>query len=200
MTSLRISDNKAKLAIPTETCSCGRNFIRLNSMQKICVKCAIAAPKLKRKAEAKAEKENFKRRKEAVKPRAKWVAEAQAAVNRYARLRDIRAGYGCITCGAQFGSKYGGAFDAGHMHSRGSNPHLRFHLHNIALQCVKDNRYLGGLALEFRNQMVARLGIERIEAMEATHGPAKKHSVEYLKRLKQVFTKKANRMEKRHEK
>lgn len=146
----------------------------------------------------KTRKADLKRRKEAVKTRSDWMVEAQAAINKYARLRDIRLGYGCITCHLQYENRQGGAFDAGHMHSRGSRPELRFHLHNIALQCVKDNRYLAGRALEFRAAMVVRHGVAKIEALEAIKGPAK-FSIDYLKRIKQVFAKKARRMEKRLE-
>ena len=168
---------------------CRGAFIKSTSTQVVCsVKCARRVPVIERKKDAD--------RREALKTRSEWIAEAQAAVNRYARLRDIRRGRGCITCGATFGSRYGGSFDAGHMLSRGSAPHLRFRLDNIALQCVKDNRYLGGMALQFRAAMVARHGLARVEALESEQGPAK-FTVEYLKRLKRVFTKKANRMEKR---
>ena len=192
MILLRTSDTKGHSDVSEAVCECGRNFLRLSSLQNKCISCLRKIGPAKRKAE----KAETMKRKEAAKPRSKWLKEAQAEVNRYARLRDIRLGYGCITCGARFGNKYGGAFDAGHMHSRGSAPHLRFHLHNLALQCVKDNRYLGGLSLQFRDSMVARHGIEKIEAMEAIQGPAK-HSIDYLKRLKRVFSKKANKMEKR---
>lgn len=163
--------------------------------QKVCgYRCAAKVPKLERKAERAKDRAS----KEAQKTRSKWLAEAQTAVNRYVRLRDIHAGYGCITCGARpVGVKFGGAFDCGHYLSRGSSPHLRFNLHNMALQCARENRYLGGVAGKFRMALVDRIGLTKVERLEAQQGPAK-FTIDYLRRLKAVFGKKANRLEKRH--
>ena len=68
----------------------------------------------------------------------------------------------------------------------------------MSAQCVKDNRYGAGLMLEFRRGLIQRIGLEKVEALEAMQGSAK-FDVEYLRRLKRVFSKKANRLEKRRE-
>lgn len=167
-------------------------------MQAVCgVACAITVAVAKKekeqRKEAQAERRADKAKRERLKTRSEWMKEAQAAVNRYCRLRDIKAGRGCITCGAPFRGTFGGAFDAGHMISRGSAPQLKFRTDNIALQCVKDNRYLGGLALDFRRAMIERIGLEKVEALESMQGPAK-FTVEYLQRIKRIFTKKAHRL------
>jgi hypothetical protein len=150
----------------------------------------------KQEAKAKTERAQTRARKEAVKTRRDWIAETQAAVNKYVRLRDH--GKGCISCGTHPEQKFGGAADAGHFRSVGSAPHLRYYLPQIALQCVKCNRYLGGNAVEMRRGLVARLGLDRVEQIEAMQGVAK-WSIDYLQRLKKVMTKKARRLEKRME-
>jgi hypothetical protein len=183
-------------ALPTTNavCTiCERPFLRLNSLQIVCgVRCAIKAPRLERKR-AKA---RDRARAEALKTRSDWMREAQAAVNRYVRLRDIRAGRGCITCGATPEQKRGGTTDAGHFRSVGSAPHLRFYLPQIALQCVTCNRYQGGRALDFRRALVARHGAEWVEWVEGLQGAAK-WDTDYLRRLKAIFAKRARRIEKR---
>lgn len=84
--------------------------------------------------------------------------------------------------------------DAGHFRSVGSAPHMRFYLPQIALQCVTCNRYQGGRQLDFRRALVARHGSDWVERLEAMQGLAK-FDVDYLKRLKRVFSKKARRYE-----
>lgn len=149
-----------------------------------------------RKAKDRVERAADKRKREALKPRAKWLAEAQAVCNRYVRTRDAARGYGCISCGAKPEAKFGGAMDAGHWRSVGSAPHLRFYLPQIALQCVKCNRYLGGNAVEMRKGLVERLGLEKVEQIASMQHVAK-FDIDYLKRFKSVMGKRLRRLEKR---
>mgnify|MGYP001567349819 CR=1 FL=1 len=151
---------------------------------------------LAKQAAAKAKKERaaVKARKEKLKTRREWIAEAQTVINRYVRLRD--AGCGCISCGNKPGNRFGGTMDCGHFRSVGSAPHLRFHLWNMAAQCVRCNQHLGGNAIEYRRGLVERRGLERVEQIEAMQGVAK-WDIPYLKRLKAVFAKKTRRLEKR---
>lgn len=177
---------------PVKCRACPVKFVRVRPLQVACSwPCAQVVAY---KARAKAERIEDKARREKLKTRSDHMKAAQVAVNRYVRLRD--AGLGCISCGARPDDKFGGAMDCGHYLSRGSSPHLRFHLWNMALQCVKENRYLGGAAGKFRLGLIARIGLEKVETLESMQGPAK-FTVEYLIRLKRVFTKKANRAEKR---
>lgn len=180
---------------------CGALYEKRSAWHVACSKdCSIAAVEAK-KAKKKAALERDDRREtraklEAIKPRAKWLAEAQAVVNRYCRLRDLARGYGCITCGATPSQKFGGTFDAGHLRSVGSAPHLRFLTSQIHLQCVTCNRHQGGRQLDFRQALVARRGEAWMQELEARQEVAK-FSVDYLKRLKAVFNKKAKRLERK---
>lgn len=150
------------------------------------------------RARAKVERAVDRKKREAMKPRRKWLAECQVVVNKCARLRDLLAGRGCISCGAKPEQCFGGAVDAGHYRSVGSAPHLRFFLPQIRLQCVQCNRHLSGNAVEFRRGLVELMGLAWVERIEAMQGTAK-WSIEYLKRLKAVMTRLARRLEKRLE-
>ena len=86
--------------------------------------------------------------------------------------------------------------DAGHFRSVGSAPHLRYYLPQIALQCVTCNRHQGGRALDFRRALVERHGAAWVETLESMQGLAK-FDIDYLSRIKRIFTKKARRVEKR---
>lgn len=189
---------------PAKCKVCKAPFQRTRPLQTVCgYECSIAiaqkhAAKSEKiaKSKAKAERRDDGVRRLAIKTRAEWIKDCQAVANRYARVRDIRAGYGCISCGAPYRGAYGGAFDGGHLRSVGSAPHMRFYLPQIALQCVKCNRYLGGNVIEFRRGLVARRGIEFVERIESMQGEGR-WDVEYLKRFKKVISKRANRIEKR---
>jgi hypothetical protein len=170
-------------------------------MQKVCgPKCAAEwAKKLADQKAARAKRDERKsliERKAKLKTRREWLAEVQVVVNKVARLRDILAGHGCISCGARPDWKFGGSVDAGHFRSVGSAPHMRFYLPNIHLQCKRCNRDLGSNTVEYRKGLVERITIDRVEEIESMQWTAK-WSIEYLQRLKKVMNKKARRLEKR---
>lgn len=142
----------------------------------------------------KAVKRAHRADKERIKTKSQWTKEAQAAINKYVRIRD--SGKPCISCGATPEQKMGGTMDAGHYRSRGAASHLRFNLFNIAGQCVKCNRYNSGNVNDYRIGLIARIGLNRVEALENDNVP-RKFSVEYLKRIKTIFNKKARLTQKR---
>lgn len=136
-----------------------------------------------------AKAKEVKERKEKLKTRSDYVKEAQAAFNRYVRIRDSNRG--CISCGSMPEQKLGGTMDCGHYRSRGSAPHLKYDLRNTAGQCVKCNRYLSGAVTDFRIGLIKRWGSVRIEQLESDNS-SRKFTEDYLKRIKAVFSKRAN--------
>jgi len=130
----------------------------------------------------------LRQRKKALKTKSQWMQEAQGAVNKFVRTRD--SGNGCITCGARPEEKSGGTVDAGHYLSRGARPHLRFNTFNIHSQCVKCNRYLSGMAAEYRINLIDKIGLARVERLEQDH-TSRTFTIEYLERVKKIFNKRA---------
>lgn len=143
------------------------------------------------KKKAKEQRQERAETKAKLKTRADWLREAQAAWNGYVRARD--AGLPCCSCGAMPGQKFGGSMDCSHYRSRGSAPHLKFHLHNAASACVKCNRFLGGNVAALRVGLIERIGLEKVLAVEQDNEP-RKFDIEYLARIKKIFTKKAKRL------
>lgn len=188
---------------PKKCASCKTVFEPQRSMQRVCSpKCAAdLATKQRAQKEARAkrdERKSLAERKAKLKTRSDFIKEAQAVVNKVARLRDALSGYGCVSCGSRPEARFGGAMDAGHYRSVGSAPHMRFFLPNISAQCKKCNRDLGGAAVDYRAGLIERIGVERVEEIESMQWTAK-WDIEYLKRLKKVMQKKARRLEKRIE-
>jgi hypothetical protein len=129
--------------------------------------------------------------KEKLKTRSDWQRDAQRAFNEYIRVRD--RGKPCISCGASQGvTVRGGDFDAGHYRSRGSSPHLAFHIHNCHSQCVKCNRHLSGNIVEYRKQLVIRIGIEKLEKLEQDNRP-RNYTIKDFQRIISICRKRMKR-------
>lgn len=169
------------------------------------IECAIAyANKAKEKqakrqaaTQKKIDKEKRKAtkiKKQALKTIGQLAKEAQTSINKYIRFRDY--GKPCISCGSLPKQKYGGTMDAGHYRSRGAASHLRFNLLNIHGQCVKCNRYKSGNAVDYRLNLIVKIGLDNVEALENNNKP-RSFSRDYLERLKKIFNKRARFYEKR---
>lgn len=117
---------------------------------------------------AKVERAETRRLREEQKGLRELLAEAQTAFNEFIRLRD--AGLPCICCGMPFEPmKPGGSMDAGHFRSRSTAPHLRFNEDNVFGQRKNCNRPGGTTYSKFRAGVLARIGAERLEAVETNY-------------------------------
>ena len=163
---------------PDATCTqCPRTFVRRNSMQRVCSpRCAAKSVREQRKAE----KAEFKRRKEAAKPRAQWLKEAQAAFNAWVRTRD--AHLPCVSCGRH----HGGQYHSGHYLSTGARPELRFEPANCHKQCQPCNTHLHGNLVLYRTELIRRIGLAEVERLEGPH-PAKKHTADDLRAIRDDY-------------
>ena len=175
--------------------SCGkhiRDYVVVNNSAfcsvESAVKYAYANKHKGKEIKAKEQRKKDVIRKEKLKTVGDYVKEAQVAVNKYIRARDRHKP--CVSCGSMPDDKIGGAFDAGHYRSRGSASHLRFNLLNIHKQCVKCNRFKSGNAVDYRIELIRRIGLENVENLENDNEP-RKFTIEYLKRLKKIFNKRS---------
>lgn len=161
---------------------CRGLFSPFSTLQQTCSpSCAIehaksAPEKIRRRA---AVLERKQQRKELRQYRAKskklddLLHEAQRHFNHFIRLRD--EGKPCICCGGwPVGSDTlrGHLWDAGHWRSVGAAGHLRFNEDNCHRQLVRCNRD-GTDTTSFRRNMIARIGPDRVEALENDNAPHK---------------------------
>ena len=136
----------------------------------------------------KAIRKESKERKEKLKTRSEYMKEAQVAFNAYIRVRD--SGKLCVSCGASEGDmKIGGTFDAGHYRSVGSAPQCRFHLLNCWKQCKQCNNFLSGNIVEYRKELLRRIGAISLEKLERFNA-IRKYDIPYLQRIKSIFRRK----------
>lgn len=149
--------------------NCGELFEKKRPLQSVCQPfCAFEyAKKLKAKKEAKEWRVKKKEMIENVKTLSDYKKDLQKLVNKYVRLTKEKE---CISCKKDLN---GLKFDAGHYRTVGSNPALRFELLNIWPQCVKCNRDLHGNLIEYRINLLKKIGSEKLEWLESEHEPVK---------------------------
>jgi hypothetical protein len=195
---LRVSPDASRLTVKLRKCkSCRKEYVPRSSWQQVCsLECVLklSADQQAKAAEdhAKAERKADKAKREKLKTRGDWMREAQQAFNAWVRERDRQAGYSCICCGEPLDWS-GNNVDAGHYRSRGSAPHMRFVETNCWAQTKKCNRYGAGRAVDYRIGLVARIGLEAVEALEADQEP-RKWSIAELQEIKQEYRAKLKKL------
>lgn len=184
--------------------NCPEKFRPFSSLVKWCSAECGAALGLKRleKAQAKAvadDKRNTRAKLEALKTVPQLKKEAQREFNRFIRARDRLAGHACISSGKplQWGAAgiTGSSVDAGHYRSTGAADHLRYCEDNCHAQSVHENRDRAGNAVAYRLGLIARIGLARVEALEADNTPVK-WTREGLREIRDTYRAKARELEK----
>jgi len=125
----------------------------------------------------RAQKKAHKADKDRIKTRTDWIKEAQAAVNAYVRERDVLLP--CVSCGRH----HSGQYHAGHYRSVGSEPSLRFETMQIQKQCAPCNNHLSGNLINYRIELIKRIGQKKLDWIEGPH-EAKHYTVDDLKAIK----------------
>ncbi|MEE4662789.1 recombination protein NinG [Pseudomonas alliivorans] len=176
--SLAIKERKPKQCRVAE---CGASFVPKKLGQAVCSPvCAIKdAPRNQakaRKALAQVERSEIKVRKEKLKSRADHMRDTQTAFNAWIRERDI--GLPCVSCGRH----HNGQWHAGHYRSVGGHPALRFEPLNVWRQCAPCNTHKSGDLVNYRAELVARIGLDKVDWLEGPHEP-QKYTIEELKAL-----------------
>jgi len=164
--------------------TCKAEFVQYNTLQTICVSCAIIKGRKKTVKDAKTANTVHKRelaaQKERIKSRQDWIKEAQQAFNAWIRQRDIDDP--CISCQRY----HTGQYHAGHYRTTKAAPELRFHEANVHKQCSVCNNHLSGNILEYRINLIKKLGIDSVTWIEGSHEPAK-YTIEDLKFIKRKY-------------
>lgn len=182
----------------TKRCkSCREPFTPSRPLQSACgVQCAIALTNARndkiRKAEESAQRARHRIAKERIKTKGEHAKEAQAAFNEFIRLRD--KDLPCVSCGRHHEGKY----DAGHFRTVGGNPALRFEPMNCAKQCVPCNRHKSGDIINFRLELIRRIGADKVDWLEGPHEP-KRYTIEDLKAIKAEYRAKVRELKREHD-
>lgn len=164
---------------------CKEWFDREREHQEVCnnIECAIEYGKVKAKKQREQSKRAFNQ-----KDKSKLREKAQSIFNKYIRLRD--KDLPCISCGHTDGRQ----FHAGHFKSAGQNPQLRFNEFNVHKQCSICNNYKSGNLADYRINLIKKIGIENVEALEADRS-VKKYTIEDYQNIIVKYTEKIKNFE-----
>lgn len=167
---------------------CREPFSTVKPLQSVCsLKCAITKGQETSTRQARTEAEGRRKERRAalekVKTRSQWMKEAQAAFNAFIRARDDKLP--CVSCVRH----HQGQYHAGHYRTVGGNPELRFNELNVWKQCAPCNDHLHGNLINYRIELIKRIGQENVDWLEGAHQPAK-YSIEGLKNIKAEYRRK----------
>lgn len=133
-----------------------------------------------------------KKRKEELEPLSFFINKLQKYFNKYVRLRDNKKP--CISCNR---SNKGVKVNAGHLYNVGDYPEVRFNEINVNLQCEHCNNFKRGNVIEYRKNLIKRIGEENVLELEALlHKPANYMKHEVIE-LIEVYKKKIKEEEER---
>jgi len=165
--------------------ACRSEFVPARPLQTACsVACAIAltqAAKARQSREQDRQERTARRAaRERIKTKGDYLRETQAAFNEWIRERD--RDLPCISCGRH----HQGQWHAGHYRTVGANPELRFNPLNVHKQCAPCNNHKSGDIVNYRINLVERIGADQVEWLEGPHEPPR-YTIEELKALKAKF-------------
>jgi Bacteriophage Lambda NinG protein len=116
-----------------------------------------------RKKEAAQRASKTKTEREEIMTLSDWKKALEKVVNEIVRSVDEK--YPCIATG-----RYTGTMHAGHFRSVNSYPALRFNVWNIHKQCAESNTYKAGDTHLFREGLIARYGVEKMDEIDGLVG------------------------------
>lgn len=179
---------------------CGKSFIPMKAMQRVCgLACAKKVPKvLKAKASKELRERKIRDKERLLELDPKKLKEAaQREFNTYIRLRDAKLP--CISCGKEPEPwKFHGGRDAGHWRTVKAAGHLRYHEDNVHAQCVHCNQWEAGNATAYRARLIERIGLERVEALESDNA-VKRWTTEELKAIRDKYRELSKQLKKENE-
>jgi len=159
---------------------CKEKFEPLRPLQVVCsTKCGCEYTKLQKEKQWKDRKKELK---EKLLTRSDYLKLAQAAFNAYIRERDKDRS--CISCGT-----YNGKMNAGHYMSVGSTPELRFNEDNVHKQCERCNTFYSGNLINYRIELINRIGEERVNLLERKDLEPLKMTIDEIKELTKKYKK-----------
>jgi hypothetical protein len=168
---------------------CKEPFTQYRSTQIVCsINCSKTYAETLR---VKRERVELKERKEKIKSLTEWAEEAQTVYNKWKRMYDLSMGYGCISCGTHQAIQW----HAGHYRTVKAAKQLRYTDDNVWLQCSQCNSHDSGNVVEYRINLVNRIGTERVEALECNNALAT-YTIDDLKAIKAKYSKMARELEK----
>ena len=113
---------------------------------------------------------------------------AQQVFNKYIRIRDKNNN--CISC-----SQTPKKINAGHFYNANNHWSVRFDERNVHLQCEHCNTYLSGNLIQYRENLLKKIGIAEFENLSAEAMKTRKFTIEELKEIIDTYKQKIKNFE-----
>ena len=149
----------------------------------------MCAKKYAEMERVKKEKKQLAARKKALKTLGQHKRELQTIFNQYIRLRDEKDV--CISCGRA----HDGQWHAGHYLSVGARPNLRYDENNVHKQCSVCNNHLSGNLINYRINLIEKIGLEEVVRLECDHEP-KHYTIDDIEAMKKYYRAKIRELKK----
>lgn len=161
---------------PKKCVVCKEAYQPHQTLQRVCsTKCGLAFAVGKREKKERATTREMKRVLRQT-DMAYWIKKAQTVFNAWIRERD--AGLPCISCGKH----HSGQYHAGHYRTVASCSALRFCEMQVWKQCAPCNLYKSGDIINYRKNLIKKIGIENVEKIE-NYNESKRWSIQELKSI-----------------
>ena len=109
-----------------------------------------------------------------------YVKIAQQVFNKYIRQRD--KGNNCISCGKKPLKE-----NAGHFYNANNHWNVRFDEYNVHLQCEHCNTFLSGNLINYRENLIKKIGKEEYHKLVDRAKATRKFTVEELKEIINIY-------------
>ena len=190
--------------MPIVKCSCGNEYLQRLSTQTKCPRCTYlkaVASKSKnsdKKTRPPWNRCGYSKEKPTVKKKKSEKEKAKTSAwnwfSRWIRLTKSKHGVCfCITCGSVHGIK---DCDAGHYISR-THASTLYDVDNVFPQCIKCNRFHQGKSYEFRENLIEKIGEQRVLELEQRAKEFGDDSTEYHKQIAEKYKRLVKEIEKK---
>jgi len=166
---------------------CKETFEPVKFLQKYCFKDECVRVFVE-EAKSKAWKKTKAKMKTDLMTLQDYIKLAQITFNKYIRLRD--KGNVCISC-----QKTPKKENAGHFWNANNHYNVRFDENNVHLQCEHCNTFLSGNLINYRENLLKKIGEGEFQLLEAEAKKTRKFTKEELKEIIETYKKKIKQYE-----
>jgi hypothetical protein len=167
--------------------NCKEKFETIKFLQKYCLKddCVRVWVESEKAKQWKKTKAKMKNDLETIQ---ELIKATQIIFNKYIRLRD--KGQVCISCQKQALKE-----NAGHFFNANNHWNVRFNENNVHLQCEHCNTYLSGNLLEYRTNLINKIGNSEFLILEAEARKTRKFTKDELKEIITEYKQKVKQLD-----
>lgn len=158
---------------------CKEQFKPYNSLQKYCFKDECRTTWIESEKEKQWKKKKAKLKQDLMTVQ-DYVKIAQQVFNKYIRERD--KGNKCISCGKKPLKE-----NAGHFYNANNHWNVRFDEYNVHLQCEHCNTFLSGNLINYRENLIKKIGAEEYDKLVDRAKVTRKFTVEELKEIINIY-------------